>query len=90
MSIPVWVYITAYAIGFLVTPYVISLVEGWPFVAPRIDGFDGCVMFFAALLWPLVLAVWGLYVWWVFFCSAAGAKTHEAIKREFERRARDG
>ena len=80
--------VTVYAIGFLVAPFLCSLVDGWPFAKARVDECDGCAVFFLALVWPLVLVVWGLYVWWT-LSSSAGAKAHEAIKRKIERKARD-
>lgn len=86
---PCWTFVvTVYAIGFLVTPFVWSLFDGWPFAKPRIDGCDGSTIFFIALFWPLVLAICGLYTWWV-LCSVAGTEAHEAIKRNIERMARD-
>lgn len=82
--------IIAYAIGFLVTPFVWSLIDGWPFAKPRIDGCDGGAVFFIALFWPLVLVICGLYVWWT-LSSFVGAEAHEAVKRGIERMmARDG
>lgn len=85
----VWEYVAiVYTVGFLVTPFVWSLVDGWPIAWSRPDKFDMCATFFIALFWPVVFVVWGLYVWWV-LCSSAGAKAHEALKRELERVARD-
>ena len=81
--------VTVYAIGFLVTPFFWSLLDGWPFAKPRIDGCTGGTIFFFALAWPLVFVSCGLYGWWA-LCSAAGTKAHEAIKRKIGRMARDG
>lgn len=88
MSTPVWICVTVYAIGFLVAPFVVSLIDGWPFVKPRLDECDASVTFFIALFWPLILVIWGLYVWWV-LCSSTGAKAHEALMRELEKATRD-
>jgi hypothetical protein len=85
----VWAYVAiVYAAGFLVAPFVGSLINGWPFARPRLDSLDTGATFFIALFWPIVLVSWGLYVWWV-LCSSAGAKAHEALKRELEKAARD-
>ena len=88
MTVKVYVAIV-YAVGFLVAPFVAALIDGWPFVKPRLDRLDMSATFFIALFWPVVLVAWGLYVWWV-ACSSAGTKAHEAIKRALERTARDG
>lgn len=85
----VWAYVAiVYAVGFLVTPFILSLTAGWPIVQPRLDRLDMSATFFVALFWPGFLVGLGLYTWWV-FCSAAGAKAHEALKRELERAVRD-
>lgn len=90
MNIPVWVLYAAivYVVGFLVAPFFGSLIAGWPFAKPRIDTLDGSAIFVIALFWPVVLVAWGLYVWWT-LCSSAGAKAHEALKRELGKVARD-
>lgn len=85
----VWAYVAiVYAVGFLVAPFVISLVDGWPFTKPRLDGLDMSAVFLIALFWPLILVIWGLYVWWV-LCSSEGVKAHKAIMRVLEMAARD-
>lgn len=85
----VWAYVAiVYAIGFLVAPFVWSLVDGWPIARPRSDKDEMGATFFIALFWPVVLVVLGLYAWWV-LCSSAGTKAHDALKRELEKAMRD-
>lgn len=78
------ILLVVYGIGFLVTPFVWSLIDGWPFAKPRLDGLDMSAMFFIALFWPVTLVCCGLYIWWV-FCSAIGAKMHKAIVKAIEK-----
>ena len=73
--------VTVYAIGFLVTPFVWSLIDGWPFAKPRIDGCDGGATFFIALFWPLVLGA-VLLVGALQLCGDEGARGDQAQNRE--------
>lgn len=66
------ILLVVYGIGFLVTPFIWSLIYGWPLANPRLDGLDMSVIFFIALFWPVVLVCCVLCSWWV-ICSSAGA-----------------
>jgi hypothetical protein len=67
-----------YGIGFLIAPFVVSLVDGYPFVKPRLDALDESATFFISLIWPLCLVAWVLTLWWVFSCTI-GKGLHDLI-----------
>ena len=60
-----WVRALAlYAIGFLLLPFVWSLVDSFPFAGKRRDGpSDFGALFGLAAIWPLVAVFWTLSLW---------------------------
>lgn len=76
------IYIIGYAVGFIVTPFVFSLVDGWPLVKPREGAVDSVVAFFMSLFWPVIAVVWLASVWW---CASSwlGMQARVALTRLF-------
>lgn len=62
MSLPVC--ISVYVVGFLVFPFFYSLIDGWPFMSPRVDAVDAHVSLLLCTIWPLVALNWLACVWW--------------------------
>lgn len=60
-----WVWALAlYAVGFLLLPFVWSLVDSFPFTRARHDDpSDFGMMLGIAAVWPLVAAFWTLSLW---------------------------
>lgn len=77
--------IIVYAAGFLVTPFVSSLVDGWPLVKPRGEGVDSFIAFLMSLFWPVVAVVWLVATWW---CASSwlGMWLRKAVAGLFRRR----
>jgi len=77
--------IIVYAAGFVATPFVFSLVDGWPLVKPRGEAVDWFVAFLMSIFWPVVAVVWLVSVWW---CASSwlGMRIREAVAGLFRRR----
>ena len=69
-----------YAVGFLVFPFFLSFVDGWPFIDRKADKLDIGFTFGASLFWPVVAVVWLVSVWWCGL-SWLGAKARKLVSR---------
>lgn len=58
------VCISVYIVGFLVFPFFYSLVDGWPFVSPRVPADDVFVSVLLCAVWPMVASIWLAVAWW--------------------------
>lgn len=58
------VCISVYIVGFLVSPFFYSLVDGWPFVSPRVDADDALFSSLLCAIWPLAAFFWLVGTWW--------------------------
>lgn len=75
-----WICIGVYVVGMAVMPFVLSLIDGQPWVTRRQSAGDDLGMFITLLLWP-VFIVLTLIRWWACFMSEAGERTYKGIEK---------
>ena len=78
--------VVGYLAGAALAPFFWSLIEGYPFMKPRLDSLDATALFVVSVFWPVVLAVW-LVALWACVSSSAGSALHETIAKWLEGRA---
>ena len=67
-----------YVVGFLVFPFFLSFVDGWPFIDRKAIGADVGFTFVVSLFWPVVTVVWFVLRWWCML-SRLGAKARKLV-----------
>lgn len=75
-----WICIGVYVIGMAVMPFVLSFMDGQPWVTRRQPASDDLGMFFILLLWPIAVVL-ALIRLWACFMSEVGARTYKGIEK---------